>query len=221
MPSTNFFIDPLSEDSPIGLELLRIPLTAVDQSKAPNGFQFVQFDGSNSLRMLPNGSIQLVGELDTEKWPELRAEIRKSGGQVMASVRANIRPMMEQFREWMGGIEEEIYLNQSTSELIGPKRILWLPNSLAKYVKLNCPNSDGWKLVDRELLFNNMNVVGRHCCQLEMKYKENKVVAKQICVQIAEMIAPIEVHWPANNSRHFFMEVCFYFFMKSNEYKYY
>uniref|UniRef100_A0A1I8C329 Cadherin domain-containing protein n=1 Tax=Meloidogyne hapla TaxID=6305 RepID=A0A1I8C329_MELHA len=66
-------VDSLSEDSPIGLELLHIPLPPLNKTSS---IQFIQLDGSNSLKMLPNGSIQISQPLNFEITPILKAEIK-------------------------------------------------------------------------------------------------------------------------------------------------
>ncbi|KAL3118975.1 hypothetical protein niasHT_003758 [Heterodera trifolii] len=154
LPLLTFLIDRLSEDAPVGFELLRLPFPS-DQS-----FRFVVLNsnGSNdALRMFANCSVRVKGPLHVHKTREIVAEVRRMGDgdeHAVAVIRARIWPMMDQFREWA---DREIPQN----EQIWPKatatgrwiRVLKMPEELSKYAYV--VKGKDVKIVGRELVMED------------------------------------------------------------------
>jgi hypothetical protein len=125
--------------------------------------------------------------------------------------------MLEQFRHWMDEAfptsNTSIHLKQSDLSLAvhgQPIPVLTLPDNLGKYARLEliegANGQGGLELQGRQLLLMDRSV-GEHCARLALEFRGVQRLARQICVTVPELVLPVEVHWPANNSRHFFPEV--------------
>jgi hypothetical protein len=129
--------------------------------------------------------------------------------------------MVEQFRLWMNEAiptsNTSIHLKQSDLALAVPRQpipVLTLPENLGKYARLEpidgANGQGGLELQGRQLLLMDRSV-GEHCALLALEFRGVQRLARQICVAVPELVLPVEVHWPANNSRHFFPEVILLF----------
>nr|CAD2190108.1 unnamed protein product [Meloidogyne enterolobii] len=160
IPKT-FNVESLSEDAPVGLELLHIPLPSLNKTSS---IQFIQLDGSNSLKMLPNGSIQISQPLNFENTPILKAEIKlNKENNLLAKINVKINSIINKFKKWL---EKEFKVKNNENGTIIIKlnksgnnnfeegkdfiKLIKIPEELVKYVNLE-NNKNGNNLILEKL----------------------------------------------------------------------
>nr|CAD2179062.1 unnamed protein product [Meloidogyne enterolobii] len=222
IPKT-FNVESLSEDAPVGLELLHIPLPSLNKTSS---IQFIQLDGSNSLKMLPNGSIQISQPLNFENTPILKAEIKlNKENNLLAKINVKINSIINKFKKWL---EKEFKVKNNENGTIIIKlnksgnnnfeegkdfiKLIKIPEELVKYVNLENNKNELFQLKGQQLLIlkNKLSDLqtlhSLNCVILKLTFRKN-FESKNICVEIPKLEeTPIKLLWPLNNSIHLFPE---------------
>lgn len=205
-PVRTYLIDALSEDAPIGLELLHLHLP---ENITNTRFVELNPNGTHALRMLANGTVQVDAPLDTRMSSELLAEVRaqEDASQPLAIVRVRIRSMVAQFREWL---ERTLPPNGRIAEgEVRPVdarwlRVLEIPQALRPYASVH-----GARLTHAGavLLEDNADDAGlERCFELNLQFREEERVRKRICARLPRRVWSLQVRWPLNETHHTFRE---------------